>query len=192
MPPPTAGSPVTPHQQTSERWKHHRGGSTGRPVPASPAQSLRRTPWKRAASPAAPPAEAGRRAAAARVFNTSAVSRTNAPARRKAVLFVCVPEQCRRMTWVLAAEENVGTQEIDLEREVSRTTCPASAGGLNAVKLQGQPVKESSSFKHKHLLHSKLLFFSSLLAYSSNLWVFSTIQDDNRCLGKLIALMFKP
>lgn len=43
-----------------------------------------------------------------------------------------------------------------LQHEVSRTTCPASPEGLNAVRLQGRPF---SSFNYKHLLHSKLFFF---------------------------------
>lgn len=89
-----------------------RSGSAGRLMPASATQNPRRTPQRRAAGAAAPSAKAGRTAAAAGVFNTSVVVQTNAPARRKAVLSVCVPEQCQHLTWVLATEENGLTWQL--------------------------------------------------------------------------------
>lgn len=64
-------------------------------MPASATQNLRKAPWRRAAGAAAPSAKAGGTAAAAAaagVFKTSVVIQTNAPARRKTVLSVCVPE----------------------------------------------------------------------------------------------------
>lgn len=62
-------------------------------MPASATRNVRKAPWRRAAGAVAPSAKAGGTAAAAAgVFNTSVVIQTNAPARRKTVLSVCVPE----------------------------------------------------------------------------------------------------
>lgn len=61
-------------------------------MPASATRNMRKAPWRRAAGAVAPSAKAGGTAAAAGVFNTSVVIQTNAPARRKTVLSVCVPE----------------------------------------------------------------------------------------------------
>lgn len=60
--------------------------------------------------------------------------------------------------------------------------------GLPAIPPQRAWMLPFSSFKH---LPSKL-FFPSLLACSSHLWVFSTAQDDSRDLGKLITLLSSP